>query len=62
MDDKLFAEMSAFSDENKDFRDFVLSNAKSYGKTPIEVLEMKTTYYVYKGYQKGGCNEPKQRS
>ena len=63
MDDKayeqsvLLVEMDKFMDNNEVFRDYVLSNMRTYNKKCADILKSPITQEYYRSLQKGGCNE-----
>lgn len=62
MDDKayeesvLLIEMDKFMDKNEGFRDYVLSNMRTYNKKCTDILKSPITQEYYKSLLKGGCN------
>lgn len=50
-------EMLDFYHKNKDFKDFIDDNMRTYNKTLNYMLSTKTAEIYYQSLLKGGCNE-----
>lgn len=50
-------DMDKFYDQNDDFKRYVDTNRRAYGRSMVEEFENQITREYYRSLLKGGCNE-----